>query len=131
MWTIGGGITGMLCFFVLLCFLNQGLGLVSSSQCPPSTLNITEVPTERQIESKTEWNVSISITCPCTILQLKLSCPEFKSVTKIDPSVISQYDGSHCLVNNGQPLYGGRIFNFTYAGDRVNFVPFDYIEACS
>ncbi|KAL6557253.1 hypothetical protein OROMI_017603 [Orobanche minor] len=123
MWFVKGVITKTIFFFVLLCFLKQGLGLRSNLVCP----KINQLQVNSSIVG---WEVKIENTCPCTISKIKLSCPNFKPLNDVDPEVISKYDDSHCLVNNGRPLFENRTFNFTYVGDRVKFAIFDYEILC-
>ncbi|CAA0813256.1 Beta-1-3-N-Acetylglucosaminyltransferase family protein [Striga hermonthica] len=124
---MGQETTITLCFIALFCFLNQGLCSAQTSLCSAKTFKIDVISI-----GKSEWKVDITNTCVCTSLGLKLSCPDFNPIVDVDPSIISKYDDTHCLVNGGSPLHGGETFSFTYVGyDKAHFTLFDFMVACS
>ncbi|EYU32360.1 hypothetical protein ABFS82_05G142600 [Erythranthe guttata] len=127
---MGRGITcSVLCFIVLISLvIPKGLS-EEYSPCPPKTIEIVQTQT-----SKTEWKVSVTNTCICTVFNVHLLCPKFESVVvgNKDQSVISEIDkSSKCLLNNGDNIVKSQVITFTYSGDRVNFALDTYNIACS
>lgn len=104
---------------------------VASCECSYDDLIVTQSTTGRQVESQIEWEVKIENNCTCTQLDVKLDCEGFQTAEPIDSSVLAK-SGDECLLNNGLPVYGHSIANFTYAWNTS--FPFKAISsqiACS
>ncbi|CAL8996998.1 unnamed protein product [Prunus brigantina] len=108
--------------------------LIVGGNCQPCTeqnLKITQSKTGKMVQNKPEWNVKITNVCPCSQLDVKLSCDAFQTVEDIDSSILRK-SGSECLVNNGQPIYPNTDFNFNYAWDNsFSFKPVHSQVGCS
>ncbi|KAL2545217.1 Beta-1 [Forsythia ovata] len=121
-----------LCFVLFVCFMTKG-----SLQCYPATLidlKVNQVRTGAKIGNKPEWKVTIANNCLCTFLEVTLLCSGFDSaeITKPSTNNISKSGPKSCLLNSGQPIYGGKTFTFTYASNQsIAFAPFSFREACS
>ncbi|KAK3173911.1 hypothetical protein Dsin_032103 [Dipteronia sinensis] len=101
------------------------------SQCTTENLQIKQQQTGKQVQNKPEWQVAISSGCPCDQLVVKLACDGFQTVEPIDLSVLAK-SGGECLVNNGEPIYPDKDFNFTYAWDTsFQFKALSSQVACS
>ncbi|KAI9176891.1 hypothetical protein LWI28_008359 [Acer negundo] len=100
-------------------------------QCTTENLQIKQQQTGKQVQNKPEWQVTISTGCPCDQLEVKLGCDGFQTVEPIDSSVLAK-SGGECLVNNGEPIYPDKDFNFTYAWDTsFQFKTLSSQVACS
>ncbi|XP_057416331.1 uncharacterized protein LOC130710952 [Lotus japonicus] len=95
-------------FFLVL--ISQGYG-----QCSFKDLSLLQTDTGNIVQGKPEWIVSITNKCACVQSNIKLYCRGFKTVEKIDPSLL-QVLGDECHINNGNPIHDA--FSFTYAWDR-------------
>ncbi|XP_057416144.1 uncharacterized protein LOC130710797 [Lotus japonicus] len=110
-------------FFLVL--ISQGYG-----QCYLRDLSLLQTRTGNIVQGKPEWIVSITNKCACVQSDVMLNCRSFKTVEKIDPSVL-QVLGDECLINYGNPIYHDA-FNFTYAWDRpTSFFPISSQISCS
>ncbi|KAL7082230.1 hypothetical protein ACP275_14G086400 [Erythranthe tilingii] len=120
--------TTFLCFFVLISLvIPKGLSQ-DDNRCPSKAIEIVQIQT-----STTEWKVSVTNTCSCSVYHVKLLCPKFESVvvSKNDQSVISEIGKSGvCLFNNGNGFVGDAV-TFTYSGERVDLALDTYDVACS
>ncbi|CAA2968535.1 Beta-1,3-N-Acetylglucosaminyltransferase family [Olea europaea subsp. europaea] len=113
-----------LCFLLFACFMTRG-----SLQCFPGTVKDLVV---NQVRTNAESKVTITNKCVCSFLEVTLLCPGFDSVKKIDPPSAVSMNGRNCLINNGNPIYGGKTFEFTYTSDvEIAFAPLSFREACS
>nr|XP_017189364.2 uncharacterized protein At1g05835-like [Malus domestica] len=111
--------------FLCLVFV---CSLIVGGNCQPCTLDNLEIAQGKISDDK--WNVTITNDCPCSQLDVKLSCDGFDQ-SAVDPSILSK-SGGECLVNNGQPIYGNKIFNFAYASKtEFPFKPLSSQVACS
>ncbi|CAN6583058.1 unnamed protein product [Malus baccata var. baccata] len=112
--------------FSLLVFV---CSLIVGGYCQPCTLDNLKIA-EGKI-SDVKWHVTITNDCLCSQQDVKLSCDGFQSAEPIDPSILSK-SGGECLVNNGQPIYGNKNFNFDYASTtKFPFKPLSSQVACS
>ncbi|KAL3636584.1 hypothetical protein CASFOL_018883 [Castilleja foliolosa] len=119
-------ITNTFVFIVLLGFITLGSCLNSNSECLPFRVSIDQTKISRG-----RWKVKIVNTCPCNILNLNFSCPNYNANKNKDRSVISKIDARNCHVNVGKRFYLGDTLTFTYVGDRVFFKPINWEEVCS
>lgn len=62
---------------------------IESSMCNPG-IEINQAKLGMS-QGQQVWNATLSNTCTCTLLQVKLSIPNFDSVTKINTTIISKY----------------------------------------
>ncbi|KAK6786112.1 hypothetical protein RDI58_014637 [Solanum bulbocastanum] len=62
---------------------------------------------------------------------MKLSIPNFDSVTKINTTIISKSHDDIYDVNGGLPIYAQTSVFFTYAGNSLDVTLNDHTEACS
>ncbi|XP_010546544.1 PREDICTED: uncharacterized protein At1g05835-like [Tarenaya hassleriana] len=85
-------------------------------QCSVDNLSLGQAKTGQTVNGKPEWKVSVKNPCPCTVMNLKLSCVGFQSTSSIDSSVMSK-SGDECLLNGGSPLAPMSVFSFNYAWD--------------
>ncbi|CAK9155216.1 unnamed protein product, partial [Ilex paraguariensis] len=53
-------------------------------------VTVNQVATGKRIQDKPEWNVTIANPEICTLLAVKLSCPGFQTVEKVDPLILSK-----------------------------------------
>ncbi|CAK9175739.1 unnamed protein product [Ilex paraguariensis] len=83
-----------------------------------NTVTVNQVATGKRIQDKPEWNVTIANPQTCTLWAVKLSCPGFQTVEKVDPLILSK-SGDICTINNDLPIYGYTSINFTYAWDHI------------
>ncbi|XP_038711875.1 uncharacterized protein At1g05835-like [Tripterygium wilfordii] len=98
-------------------------------QCKPGQFTIAQAKTGGYVSGKPEYSVTISNKCPCTQLDLTLSCHGFQSAKLVSELTKT---GSTCLVNNGQPIYPQSTFTFTYSWDAAfPFKPLSSAVACS
>ncbi|GER53525.1 3-N-Acetylglucosaminyltransferase family protein [Striga asiatica] len=98
-------------------------------ECPPT---ITQEPTGYTILHKPQWLVTIWMGCHCDLYRLQLICPGFASVDpRTNPAIIQMYEPDHCLINQGNYMYGYEAYRFTYAWDKVNFNIKRYLVNCT
>ncbi|XP_057450752.1 uncharacterized protein LOC130742666 [Lotus japonicus] len=102
-------VLGIVFFLVLI---SQGYG----QYCSLKDLSLSQSKTGAKVQGKPEYSVSITNKCACVQSDVKLNCRGFKTVEKIDPSLL-QVLGDECLVNYGNSIYRDAV-NFTYAWDR-------------
>ncbi|KAF5190933.1 hypothetical protein FRX31_019479 [Thalictrum thalictroides] len=89
---------------------------------------VSQVPTGKQIEGKTEYKVTLKNPCICTQLSITLSCPGFNTVEAIDPTILT-HDGDTCGV---EYIHRFEQVEFTYAWDTaITFTPVSSQIACS
>lgn len=115
----------------LICSLTVG----GDRQCSKNSLKITQYRTGETFRSKPVWRVKITNDCPCTQLDVKLSCKGFQTVKEvdIDPNKpVLAKSGDECLLNDGRPIYAHKNFSFIYAfGTQCTFRPLSSRIACS
>ncbi|GAV60545.1 hypothetical protein CFOL_v3_04075, partial [Cephalotus follicularis] len=101
-------------------------------QCSINNVKISQSATKRLVRKVPEWNVTITNNCACSQLDVKLDCNGFKTVEKVDPSIMTM-SGAECLiVNNGNPLHPHDTVSFTYASaTSFPFTPVSSQIACS
>ncbi|XP_042485612.1 uncharacterized protein LOC122065830 [Macadamia integrifolia] len=118
-------------FFSIILLLLL-LAKSSFQQCSLDNITISQVKKPGQVvEGKPEYLVIVNNNCICTQSNLQLNCTGFKTVVKVDPSILS-IDGNSCLFNNGRPFYGFTSKNFTYAWDTPSsFTPSSSYVSCS
>ncbi|GMN45468.1 hypothetical protein TIFTF001_014660 [Ficus carica] len=103
----------------------------NGDQCSIADIKIDQSQTGAKVENKPEWSVTIRNECVCSQTDLQLDCNGYQTVKQVDPSILS-VSGGHCLVNNGQPVYGFKNISFTYAWDTsFPFNPISSQIACS
>ncbi|BAT82391.1 hypothetical protein LR48_Vigan07g244600 [Vigna angularis] len=113
----------ILCIILLLPIICEGT-------CSFRDLSITQNLTGVKVRGKPEWTVKITNNCACVQLNVILNCQGFRTVEKIDPSVL-RISPARCLVNNGQSVYGDAV-QFNYASDKqFEFTPLSSQIACS
>jgi len=101
-----------------------------AGSCSLKDLSITQKQTGVKVQGKPEWTVKITNNCACVQLNVILNCRGFRSVEKIDPSLL-RISSNGCLVNNGQSIYRDD-FQFNYASDKqFPFIPVSSQIACS
>lgn len=104
--------------------------MMMSGTCSFRDLLITQNLTGVKVRGKPEWRVKITNNCACVQLNVMLNCEGFRTVEKIDPSVL-RISPARCLVNNGQSVYGDAV-QFNYAWDnQFEFTPLSSQIACS
>ncbi|MCE3216428.1 hypothetical protein HAX54_006478 [Datura stramonium] len=104
-------------------------GIDESSRCDPG-IDISQAKLG-VIKGKQVWNATLTNTCSCTLLQVKLSIPNFDSVIKVNTTAISKSHDDIYDVNDGLPIYSHTSLFFTYAGESLNVTLNDEIEAYS
>ncbi|OMO90769.1 Glycosyl transferase, family 31 [Corchorus olitorius] len=109
------------------------LGLVTEGLCACSLndINIGTVRTGREIQGKSEWNVTVINNCKCTQSKIKLTCQGFQSVEAVDQNIFLK-QGDNCLLIKGDSLPGFRSVGFSYAWDPpfVMFPSDSVVETC-
>ncbi|KAM3263602.1 hypothetical protein P3L10_000596 [Capsicum annuum] len=103
-------------------------GIIESSICNP--INISQAKSG-VIQGQQVWNATLRNSCACTLLQVKLSIPNFDCVTKINTTIISNDHDDIYYVNGGLPIYAQTNVFFTYAGQCLDVTLNNQYEACS
>ncbi|XP_015079046.1 uncharacterized protein LOC107022996 [Solanum pennellii] len=116
----------VLCLVLCLAIMYEG---IESSMCNPG-IEINQAKLGMS-QGQQVWNATVSNTCSCTLLQVKLSIPNFDSVTKINTTIISKSHDDIYDVNGGLPIYAQTSVFFIYAGNNLNVKLNDFTEACS
>ncbi|KAM3322024.1 hypothetical protein P3S67_003175 [Capsicum chacoense] len=110
-------------FLALMC-----AGIIESSICNPININQAK---SGVIQGQQVWNATLRNSCACTLLQVKLSIPNFDCVTKINTTIISNDHDDIYYVNGGLPIYAQTSVFFTYAGQCLDVTLNNQYEACS
>ncbi|KAI6681421.1 hypothetical protein NL676_035302 [Syzygium grande] len=82
-------------------------------QCSADDIDIVQSRTGAIVKQKPEWNVTISLGCPCIITNINLAWPGFRSVGHIDPLVLEKM-GDECLINGGRSVRNPIGFSYTW-----------------
>ncbi|XP_015078997.1 uncharacterized protein LOC107022952 [Solanum pennellii] len=114
------------CLVLCLAFMYEG---IEGSICNPG-IEISQTKLGMS-QGQQVWNATVSNTCSCTLLQVKLSIPNFDSVTKINTTIISKSHDDIYDVNGGLPIYAQTSVYFIYAGNNLDVKLNDSTEACS
>ncbi|XP_049375699.1 uncharacterized protein LOC125840771 [Solanum verrucosum] len=116
----------VLCLVLCLALMYEG---IESSMCNPG-IEISQAKLGMS-QGQQVWNATLSNTCTCTLLQVKLSIPNFDSVTKINTTIVSKSHNDIYDVNGGLPIYPQTSVFFIYAGNNLDVTLTDLTEACS
>ncbi|GMP94473.1 hypothetical protein CsSME_00043926 [Camellia sinensis var. sinensis] len=98
---------------LLLSFVSKGL----SQECTLDNLKIDQHRTQRIIQGKPKWNVTVTNNCKCGRLGIVLSCPGFKTVEVIDPAILKPTNDGRCLLIQYKILKPHDSVKFSYAWD--------------
>ncbi|XP_060215871.1 uncharacterized protein LOC132642865 [Lycium barbarum] len=116
-------VLGLVLCLALMCEGIESLGCDSDIVINQAKLGI--------IKGQQVWNATLTNTCACTLLDMKLSIPNFNYVIKINTTIISKSHDDIYDVNGGQPIYSNSGIFFTYVGKSLDVIINDYTEACS
>ncbi|KAL9330830.1 hypothetical protein ACSQ67_000440 [Phaseolus vulgaris] len=120
----------MACSIITILGVIFFLPIICHGSCSLKNISITQTETGVKVLGKPQFAVKITNNCACVQLNLILNCKGFKSVEKIDPSIL-KISPSGCLVNGGQAVYTDPI-QFNYASDKqFAFTPVSSQIACS
>ncbi|KAL7112336.1 hypothetical protein ACP275_05G145900 [Erythranthe tilingii] len=112
----------VLFLWLLIRVLTQFGG--SRHGCSPGNVTVDQLQTGQKPRNKQVWKVTVANECPCTFEQVRLYCAGFKSVKRINSSIISRSDNL-CLVNNGLPIHPYTYITFTYVSThQISLVPY-------
>ncbi|KAF3334482.1 Protein TAPETUM DETERMINANT 1 [Carex littledalei] len=111
---MANGATLILFFLVsvLLPNLNQVLG---AERCGPSAIVITQSRTNKIVEGKPEYVVSVSNACGCAQSKVVVQCYGLSSVESVDARAIRPVDDERCMLGGGRPISKGTPLKFKYA----------------
>ncbi|GMP94470.1 hypothetical protein CsSME_00043923 [Camellia sinensis var. sinensis] len=98
---------------LLLSFVGKGLSQV----CSLDNLNIDQHRTDRIIQGKPEWNVTVINNCNCSRQGMAFSCAGFKTAEPIDPAIFKPIDNGLCAVLPNKLLKPHDTVKFAYAWD--------------
>ncbi|KAF5938367.1 hypothetical protein HYC85_022626 [Camellia sinensis] len=88
-----------------------------SQECTLDNLNIDQHRTQRIIQGKPEWNVTVTNNCKCGRLGIVLSCPGLKTVEVVDPAILKPTNDGRCLLIQYRILKPHDSVKFSYAWD--------------
>ncbi|KAK9266380.1 hypothetical protein L1049_021641 [Liquidambar formosana] len=106
------------------CIAILFLGLVTNGKelilwfcdCSFNDIGVGQVRSERLIQGKPEWNVTVTNNCSCFQVLITLACKGFQSVEYVEPSILFK-QGDICMLNKGHRLDGHASIAFSYAWD--------------
>ncbi|EYU21063.1 hypothetical protein MIMGU_mgv1a023870mg, partial [Erythranthe guttata] len=61
-----------------------------NASCTSDKIHIEQRQTGNIVQSKPEWEVSITNTCNCNIIQLQILCPNFGSIINTNQTILSE-----------------------------------------
>ncbi|KAL5711535.1 hypothetical protein ACHQM5_021977 [Ranunculus cassubicifolius] len=113
---------------IFLLSLMAGKGLCECTHTYKD-IEVSQAPTGQIFNRKTEYQVTLTSNCDCNHLQVKLSCPGFKTVKPVDPKSFSFAGGVGIVPSvDGE----GRPTVFKYTWDfPFTFTPIASQVACS
>ncbi|KAF5938364.1 hypothetical protein HYC85_022623 [Camellia sinensis] len=87
-------------YYMIEIFLCAVWAMGKANTCHPilDNLNIDQHRTDRIIQGKPEWNVTVINNCNCSRQGMALSCAGFKTAEPIDPAIFKPIDNGLCAV---------------------------------
>ncbi|KAK7395341.1 hypothetical protein VNO78_15893 [Psophocarpus tetragonolobus] len=75
----------------------------ASSQCPLSSISVSQFKTGAKVEGQTQWSVTVTNKCRCVQAAVTLDCTGFENIERTDPELM-RVSGNNCIVNMGRPI---------------------------
>ncbi|KAJ4752122.1 tapetum determinant 1 [Rhynchospora pubera] len=102
-------------FFLVSLFLANSNQVLGTQPCRPSDIVITQSRTNKVVEGKPEYAVSIRNVCKCAQSKVFVQCYGLSSVESVDSRAIRAVDGERCMLGGGRPISKGTPLKFKYA----------------
>ncbi|KAK1373917.1 Beta-1,3-N-Acetylglucosaminyltransferase family protein [Heracleum sosnowskyi] len=115
-------------FLTILLFI---LIIKGCHGCSTTNIKVIVGLSGKEIQGKPEYAVLVYNTCDCPVGGIILSCPDFKTIEPIDPTIFVRYSDGRCLINQGHNIYPGTYLGFSYAWDgEFNLPAIDSYPVC-
>ncbi|KAG9440442.1 hypothetical protein H6P81_020607 [Aristolochia fimbriata] len=116
----------MLIFALLISVFGAGWCL-----CDLSSIKVTQNGTGDFVQSRPEYEVTVSNDCVCSQERVRFESAGFQSVEAVDPKIFRR-DGQSFLLNDGRPFSGFDTITFNYAWEtQFAISPVQSQIACS
>ncbi|KAJ3671845.1 hypothetical protein LUZ60_007924 [Juncus effusus] len=107
-----GTLTLLILAYLLLSYSN---GVTSVGPCRPTDITITQTKTNKVVEGKPEYTVSVKNACKCAQSRVVVRCYGLSSVESVDSRAIRPVDDEKCVLGGGRPISKGAPLRFKYA----------------
>lgn len=92
------------------------IGMLCIRLCPDNRVSVKNSATGNTVQGKPEWKLALTTDCPCSQMNLKLSCAGFEPIQEPDPTIFNKY-GDTCSVTISVSAFSP--ITLTYVADTM------------